>query len=748
MLSLLAAAPYEAHSAQKINEAASGHARKLQSLPDLSVPYGQYIGNVTSMGDPITKTTTLGPIIGRADSATGIERYFGVPVAPSAAGMNRWKYPEHMGSYTWTIPIDTLEESVCMEFSGLVGTEDCIKVDIQTKTGLSGAPVACWVHGGGFTSQDSGSAATRTAAYYAKGGPTASVVQVMMHYRLAYLGWGVYDGAEVEMAGTGYTSGNYGMSDIIHELKWIQANIATFGGDAARISLYGESAGGAHVASLLASPQTEGIVKNFILESPYITMGDAAYSYLARKQISEIVPRSTAGMTGCVFNTPNSSVTLACMRAGPAILFDGALNNGTAWDEIYSVGGPAGFAVSAWGMVNGAGCNAWPVVDGYFLSLPPSKAYAAGTNALANVIIGHNVDEQATFYNSGYFAGAVGNYFPAAMASTADTVFPLAANADRVGILGSYLPAYPDISTATPENLDTYMGNNFIVTAMNTLDETASITAIWIQAATYAQDATYLTNFDSLYAAEQNAYVKAVKPGSDGWLTACVTKAIAQIMSAPMRRPGTVFRYLFAESGPDEFSNIQPGWGACHGCELTFVLGMYENGDPATGSYPLSSYNNPLTIGLGMGSYIDFGPTYSSAEIALGTTMKHYWVNFFSTGNPNGAGVPTWDPVVGSTMNVMVFDADFTSAGAGGALLNPCLQTSPCVMEPALNYRKAYGDFMNTGVYTTPDTCTGPVGGFTHETVGSLCCPACPTGRRSTLFGAPVSRPAGCPACP
>jgi len=492
------------------------------------------------------------------------------------------------------------------------------------------------------------------------------------------------------------------------------------------------------------------------------------YSYTARKQMNEIMFMDLQLMG--VFNASTTAAEeLAYYRSPytPAFYIDGALDSSVGknlWDPAYSTGGPDGFAVSAWDTVNGAGMQYFPVVDGHFLTLPPHKAYANGINRFANIIIGHNVDEQATFYNSGFQANWTipeiyttgGNYFPTAMAASeiGPLAAPWAANVDGFG-LGGYVPAYPDSTAANPANLGTYMGNNFIVTATNTLPVTATVTEIWTTAAAFATNSTFITNFDSLYAAESNDYIRAVKPGSDSWLTACVTKAIYGLMDGRSSSGGSVYRYLYAESGPDEFSNNQPGWGACHGCELAFVLGMYENDDPTTNSYPMSSYNNPLVIGLGMSlppSGLSFSATYSPAEIALGTTMKKYWVNFFSSGNPNGAGdasLQTWVPVAdASTMNVMVFKSDFTSTG--GTALNPCLQTSPCVSEPALNYRKAHGDFMNTGDYVKPATCDSPVGGFTHEVIGSSClvCPPCPSGRRSALFGAPmITRPAGCPIC-
>merc|ERR1719201_28606 len=95
------------------------------------------------------------------------------------------------------------------------------------------------------------------------------IVTVLSHYRLGALGWmshpGFVDTSAVfkgfESFGANPGSGNYGMMDVLFALKFMQRNAEEFGGDANKINLFGESAGAAHVMSLLASPMTVGLVK-------------------------------------------------------------------------------------------------------------------------------------------------------------------------------------------------------------------------------------------------------------------------------------------------------------------------------------------------------------------------------------------------------------------------------------------------------------------------------------------------------
>merc|ERR1711988_1016578 len=134
-----------------------------------------------------------------------------------------------------------------------------------------------------------------------------------------------------------------------------------------------------------------------------------------------------------------------------------------------------------------------------------------------------------------------------------------------------------------------------------------------------------------------------------------------------MGRATPVYRYVFAQGHADWFAARKPGWGACHGCELTYVLGLYEFGlsYPMTGSYAgvSSLWQMPGFTAI----------PYTPAEHMVGTAMKTYWVNFFKTQDPNGAGVPTWSPATATDMNVMVFNEAYT---AGAAPTRACASLS------------------------------------------------------------------------
>lgn len=628
------------------------------------------------------------------------------------------------------------------------------------------APVSIWVHGGGFSGEDSGTASGKKYAYYAKDG----IIQVMAHYRLGALGWAVFQGAIDE---TGY-AGNYGMMDIVTELQWMQSNIATFGGNPAKLNLYGESAGGAHVMALLASPKTSGLVASFTMQSPYIGTGPAMFS-----QVSRMATSNVYSMSGNCMNTSlPASAELACMRSLPAAYIGTFASS--YWDMAYSVGGDAALP-SAWTMVTTAGADVFPVIDGEYLLTDPMAAIMGGNNADKPVIVGHvwfspscaftsmththahthptgasaalpkiaqpalsptctdtvscacsqNADEQATFYNDAY-------YFPTSMQNPNSGYAPFKINNVTSG--GGIDFTCAD-GSACPGSLTTYFGNEYIIAATSALPNTATITEIWLKAQELSQSATYTSVWNNMYAAEKNLFIRQVKSASDAWLS-----SVTMIGDARLAYTGgaATYRYLYAQEEAASFSSLQPGFGACHGCELSYVKGWYEmTGEP--NNYPLSEYNSPLG---GAGPYMS--ATYTATELQVGTTMKGYWSNFWTTGDPNGAGLDTWSPIDRAAQHVMAFKAEF---GTMGCSMNPCTMLSPCVAESAKDYRKAFHYFHNKGTVMTPPTCDAPVGTFSHKFIGSSCpigeCACTAASRRKLLFGAPREvRPDYCAVCP
>lgn len=123
-----------------------------------------------------------------------------------------------------------------------------------------------WIHGGGNTVGSGGSELTRIY----DGSVMASeqnVIVVSVNYRLGPMGWFFHDALRDTSDTPEDASGNYGTLDLIAALGWVQENIAVFGGNPANVTLFGESAGGFNVLSLMASPPAKGLFHKAIVQS-------------------------------------------------------------------------------------------------------------------------------------------------------------------------------------------------------------------------------------------------------------------------------------------------------------------------------------------------------------------------------------------------------------------------------------------------------------------------------------------------
>src|SRR6185312_7577970 len=134
-------------------------------------------------------------------------------------------------------------------------------------------PVMVWIHGGGWT-RGSGSTPTYDGAALAKKG----VVLVTTNYRLGVFGFLAHP--ELTKESPNHSSGNYAILDHVAALQWVQKNIAAFGGDPTRVTIFGESAGSWAVNALMASPLAKGLFQRAIGESgglfsPMKTLADA-----------------------------------------------------------------------------------------------------------------------------------------------------------------------------------------------------------------------------------------------------------------------------------------------------------------------------------------------------------------------------------------------------------------------------------------------------------------------------------------
>lgn len=212
-----------------------------------------------AMTHPTTRIST-GELIGRSED--GIERFLGVPYAAAPFGERRFRLPE--AAAAWSAPRDAAEFGPAAPqsaYPGRLGTilpsihrpgEDILTANIWAPAGAQSLPVVMWIHGGAF---ERGGAAIEIydGTSFAKSG----VVFVSINYRLGAEGFSVLEDVPR----------NLGLEDAAAALRWVHNEIAAFGGDPARITVMGESAGGSLTAALAARPDTRPLMAAAIVQS-------------------------------------------------------------------------------------------------------------------------------------------------------------------------------------------------------------------------------------------------------------------------------------------------------------------------------------------------------------------------------------------------------------------------------------------------------------------------------------------------
>ncbi len=196
-----------------------------------------------------------------------------IPYAIPPEGDLRWKAPRSL--IAPELVIQRQEGNGCLQEAsiyagiqgeGIVGQEDCLYLDIKApvKNLNRRLPVMFWIHGGGNTS------GIKDYYDFSELIRRHQVLVVTINYRLGPMGWFTHPAIQGLQNGLDKTS-NFGTLDIIEALKWVQKNIQNFGGDPNNITIFGESAGGHNVLSLLASPLSEGLFHKAISQSGYTT---------------------------------------------------------------------------------------------------------------------------------------------------------------------------------------------------------------------------------------------------------------------------------------------------------------------------------------------------------------------------------------------------------------------------------------------------------------------------------------------
>jgi para-nitrobenzyl esterase len=192
----------------------------------------------------------------------GVASFLGIPYAAPPVGPLRWRAPQPAARWEGARAANAYGASCMQHRATARESEDCLFINVWTPVERGGRrlPVMFWIHGGGLT-YGSASGATYNGTQFAKGG----VVLVSLNYRLARFGFFAHPALSEESRGE--PLGNYGFLDQIAALRWVQRNVAAFGGDPADVTIFGESAGGRSVNALMVSPLAKGLFHKAIIQS-------------------------------------------------------------------------------------------------------------------------------------------------------------------------------------------------------------------------------------------------------------------------------------------------------------------------------------------------------------------------------------------------------------------------------------------------------------------------------------------------
>jgi len=280
-------------------------------------------GSAAGAGDPLTIDTDRGPVHGAR--VGGVRQFLGIPYAAPPVGSLRWRPPEPPAP--WTAPLDATNAGArCPQVLPVVnvrlGDESCLFVNVFSPDPPPDrrAPVMVWIHGGGFTvGSGMDDDPTRLVA-------RTGVVAVTINYRLGQLGFLAHPALTAEHPQ--HAGGNLGIEDQQAALRWVKRNIAAFGGDPRKVTIFGESAGGISVCAQLLSRGGRGLFHRAISESgpcllPFPTL--AAAEAQGVRFATALGCADAADVLACLRSKPALDV-LAALPPDPTFLFDRSAN--------------------------------------------------------------------------------------------------------------------------------------------------------------------------------------------------------------------------------------------------------------------------------------------------------------------------------------------------------------------------------------------------------------------------------------
>ncbi|WP_420147605.1 carboxylesterase/lipase family protein [Spirosoma sp.] len=323
----------------------------------LAIQLPAAIAQSNLQANPPQAKTVNGTVEGVLE-ASGIRAFKGIPFAQPPVGDLRWKEPQPVKNWTGVRKTTKFGPRAMqrpifgdMGFRSDGMSEDCLYLNVWTpaKSANEKLPVLVYFYGGGFVAGD-GSEGRYDGESMAKKG----IVTLTVNYRLTVFGFMAHP--ELTKESPNHSSGNYGYLDQSAALRWVQANIAAFGGDPKRVTIAGESAGSASVSAQMVSPLSRNLIAGAIGESGSV-LGTLPPTPLAEGE-----------KAGEKFATMVGANSLADLRAISAEkLLEATANPGTPRFSS--------------------------TVDGYFFPKPPRAMYEAGEQAHVPLLVGWNSQE-------------------------------------------------------------------------------------------------------------------------------------------------------------------------------------------------------------------------------------------------------------------------------------------------------------------------------------------------------------------
>ena len=534
----------------------------------------------------------------------GVRSFKGIPFAQPPVGDLRWREPQPVKDWTGVRNADEFGPACMQRISPTSDywlrakgmSEDCLYLNVWTpaKSAEEKLPVLVYIFGGGFQNGD-GSEPRYDGESMARKG----IVAVSLNYRTNIFGF--FSHPELTQDSPNHASGNYGLLDQVAALRWVRQNIAAFGGDPARVTIAGESAGSISVSALMASPLSRDLIAGAIGESGAM--------------ISSLPPRPLAETEkdGVAFGERASAPTLAALRALSAEKIQELLAPPAGGGAPGGRGGPGTPAEAAGrggpaapagrggpGAPGGMPSLRWSSnLDGYFLPKTLTEIFEAGEQAKIPLMAGSNSEEQGARSVLGQAEPTVANF--------ADAIRRLYGD-DASEVLKVYAPKTPE---------EVLLAATDLASARFIAHSTWKWTELQMKTGGKPVYRYFYTRVRPRYLGTPGRPAPTAPAGTPA-------EARGEGRGAGRAAGRGEGRGGMAPSAPR---------GAAHSAEIQYAMGNLD---------------------------LDNRYAWEPDDRKVSETMHGYFVNFIKTGDPNGPGLPNW-PAYESKTNYLRMRIDAVS---------------------------------------------------------------------------------------